>query len=84
MKKISPSISSFLETKLNGFSDHLNAYIRANPNPGVRENIDENTLKQLNDVSRKLTNEIVLVSDGLFKITGHLVDQDNKPTYRTL
>lgn len=76
-----------LETKLNEFSDKLNAYVRSNPNDGQRE-VSEDILKSFNTTTRHLTNKIVLVSDGLFKITGHLQPQttpsSKTPGYRNL
>jgi hypothetical protein len=72
-----------LETKLNEFAVLLNSYVRTNPSDNKRD-IDEQTLKNMNNISRKLTSEIVLVSDGLFKITGHITNTSPQPNYRTL
>ena len=63
-----------LETKLIDFAKDLNRYINNNPNDGLSQ-VDETQLKTFNATSKQLTNKIVLVSDGLFKITGHLTNE---------
>lgn len=69
-----------LENKLTEFAKDLNKYVNANPNDGLRQ-VDETNLKTFNTTTKQLTNKIVLVSDGLFKITGHLTQQ--APTTKT-